>query len=115
MRIKGIVAVSINVLVLGALTAHSYWNSRAMALPKAVELPSDRTSAEQSIRFLEQRVEQDHEDFIADNKLTGYYLQRVRETGDLTYLNLAARTSHASLATMPAEKNSAGLAGLAQV
>ncbi len=113
MRIKGIMAVSI--ILLGVFTAHAYRNSRAMALLKAVELPSDRASAEQSIRFLEQRVQRDHEDFIAHNKLTGYYLQRVRETGDLTYLNLAARTSHASLATMPAEKNSAGLAGLAQV
>jgi tetratricopeptide (TPR) repeat protein len=122
MRIRGILAVSMIALVLAAFTLHAYRNPRAYwsfatsrAFPMAVELPSDRVAAEQSIRFLENRVQRDPEDFIAHNKLTSYYLQRVRETGDLTYLNLASRASRASLSTMPAEKNSAGLAGLAQV
>jgi tetratricopeptide (TPR) repeat protein len=122
MRIKAIAAISIMALGLAALTLNAYRISRAssffptsMALPAAVELPSERATTEQSIRFLEKRVQRDPEDFIAHNKLIGYYLQRVRETGDLTYLNLASRASRASLSTMPAEKNSAGLAGLAQV
>jgi len=115
MKIKGIIVVSVIALVLSVLTLYAYRNPRASALPRAVELPSDRTAAEQSIRFLEKRVQRDPEDFIAHNKLTGYYLQRVRETGDLTYLNLASRASRASLSTIPAEKNSAGLAALAQV
>jgi len=115
MRIKGIGAVSVVALLLVVVTSCAYRNPRAGALPKAIELPSDRIAAEQSIRFLEKRVQRDPDDFIAHNKLAGYYLRRVRETGDLTYLNLAARTSRVSLSTMPAEKNSAGLAELAQV
>jgi tetratricopeptide (TPR) repeat protein len=84
-------------------------------LPPAVLLPSDAPVIAQSIRFLESRIKRDPDDFIAGNKLAGYYLQRVRETGDLTYLTLAAQRAKASLATMPAERNTAGLMALAQV
>ena len=84
-------------------------------LPAAVLLPSDAAVVEQSIRFLEKRIARDPDDFIASNKLAGYYLQRVRETGDLTYLTLAAQRAKASLATIPPERNSAGLMALAQV
>src|SRR5712692_1545913 len=84
-------------------------------LPPAVLLPSDATVVEGSIRFLENRVKHDPADFIAYNKLAGLYLQRVRETGDLTYLNLASRAAHASLATLPPEQNTGGLTALAQV
>src|SRR5437762_710545 len=85
------------------------------ARPAAQLLPSDAEVEEQTIRFLEERVKRDPEDFIAYNKLAGQYLQRVRETGDLTYLNLAAKAAHASLATLPAEQNTGGLTALAQV
>lgn len=122
MKIKGIVAVSMVALGLAMLTMNKYRNPPASSLsltsrtlPLAVELPSEQVAAEQAIRFLEERIQRDPEDFIAHNKLASYYLQRVRETGDLTYLNLASRTSRASLSTMPVEKNSAGLAALAQV
>jgi len=84
-------------------------------LPPALLLPSDAEVDEQTIRFLEARIKQDPEDFIAQNKLVERYLQRVRETGDVTYLNLAAKAAHASLATLPPEQNSGGLAALAQV
>jgi tetratricopeptide (TPR) repeat protein len=67
------------------------------------------------IRELEARVRANPDDFIAHNKLTGYYLQRVRETGDLAYLSLADRSARASLATLPAEQNHGGLAAMAQV
>src|SRR5262245_33234804 len=51
---------------------------------------SDQLAVEkETIRFLEDRVKKDPEDFIAYNKLAQQYLQRLRETGDLTYLNLA--------------------------
>jgi len=70
---------------------------------------------EGTIRFLEARVKRDPEDFIAHNKLAGQYLQRVRETGDVTYLNLAKRAAHVSLATLPPEQNTGGLTALAQV
>jgi tetratricopeptide (TPR) repeat protein len=84
-------------------------------LPAAVLLPSDASVVEQSIRFLESRIKRDPDDFIASNKLAGYYLQRVRETGDLTYLTLAAQRAKASLAAIPSERNTAGLMALAQV
>ena len=83
--------------------------------PAAQLLPSDAAVAAQTIRFLEDRVERDPEDFIAHNKLATQYLQRVRETGDVTYLNLAAKAAHASLATLPPEQNTGGLTVLAQV
>ena len=69
----------------------------------------------ETIRFLEDRIKKDPEDFIACNKLAQQYLQRLRETGDLTYLNLATKAAHASLATLPPEKNIGGLAASAQV
>jgi len=84
-------------------------------LPPAVLLPSDESVIEQSIRFLESRIKRDPDDFIAGNKLAGYFLQRVRETGDLAYLTLAAQRAKASLATMPPERNTAGLMALTQV
>ncbi len=122
MRIKGIVAVSMVAMVLAVLTLNANRNPRGSSLPltsttlpPAVELPSNQAAAEQAIRFLEKRIQGDPEDFIAQNKLASYYLRRVRETGDLTYLNLASHASRASLSTMPVEKNSAGLAALAQV
>jgi tetratricopeptide (TPR) repeat protein len=83
--------------------------------PAAQSLPSDADFAAQTIRFLEDRVKRDPEDFIAHNKLAAQYLQRVRETGDVTYLNLAAKAAHASLATLPPEQNTGGLTAMAQV
>src|SRR5262249_20241604 len=84
-------------------------------LPPARLLPSDRPEAEQSIRYLERRAKDDPDDFIARNKLATYYLQLVRETGDLAYLDLASRAARSSLATLPAEQNTGGLAAITQV
>lgn len=83
-------------------------------LPAATALPSGAESTATAIRFLEERVSRDYDDFIAYNKLAGYYLQRQRETGSLTYLDLALRAAKASLTAMPAEMNKGGLAMLAQ-
>ncbi len=66
------------------------------------------------ILSLEERVKHDPEDFIAFNKLAGYYLQRLRETGDLKYLELTTRAAHASLRILPAENNVGALSALAQ-
>jgi tetratricopeptide (TPR) repeat protein len=60
-------------------------------------------------------VRKDPDDFIAQNKLAGYYLQRLRETGNTDYLALGRRTATASLLAMPAEQNTGGLTLLAQV
>src|SRR5947208_16205147 len=70
---------------------------------------------EAAIRYLERRVKDDPENFVAYNKLAGYYLQRMRENGSITYLDLAGRAARASLAALPAEGNPGGLAMLAEV
>jgi len=84
-------------------------------LPPARFLPSDRPEAEQTIRYLEQRAKDDPDDFIARNKLATYYLEFVRESGDLTYLNLAYRAATSSLNTLSPEHNVGGLVVLTQV
>jgi tetratricopeptide (TPR) repeat protein len=76
---------------------------------------SDTAAVEGAIRFLEHRVKADPEDHIAYNKLGGYYLQRLRETGSLTYLELASKAANASLSVLPPEHNTDGLTILAQV
>ena len=95
-------------------TASSTTTSSEPRIPVAELLTSDADVEQQTIRFLEDRVRRDPEDFIAHNKLAGQYLQRVRETGDVTYLDLAAKAAHASLVTLPAEQNTGGLTALAQ-
>lgn len=84
-------------------------------LPPASTLPADDDAIEGSIRFLEDRVKGDPDDFIAYNKLAGYYLKQLRHTGEPNYIELALRAAQASLAAIPAEQNLGGLAALAQV
>jgi tetratricopeptide (TPR) repeat protein len=98
----------------GVLSSSSTSPPPAPPLPVATALPADAEGTEKAIRFLEERVSHDHDDFIAYNKLAGYYLQRQRETGALNYIELALRAANASLAAMPAELNKSGLATLAQ-
>ena len=76
-----------------------------------VERPAE---ANPTVRFLEDRVKQDPDDFVAHNKLASAYLQRLRETGDIAYLDLAMRAAKTSLSVLPAERNKTGLAVLAQ-
>ncbi len=83
-------------------------------LPPAAAIPSETDAVEGTIRFLEERIKSDPDDFIAYNKLCGYYLRAVQETGDMKYLELASRASAASLKAMPAEVNPGGLASLIQ-
>jgi tetratricopeptide (TPR) repeat protein len=125
MKIKAIrlaEIASLLVLAIGLLgcrggrgTAELPTTEPAAPPPAAELLPSEGEVEAQTIRFLEDRVKRDPEDFIAHNKLAGQYLQRVRETGDVSYLNLAAKAAHASLATLPPEQNTGGLTALAQV
>ena len=97
-----------------------YWarpattTTAAPAPAPAAPLPSDEELTAGTIRFLEERVRQDPLDFIAYNKLCGYYLQRQRETGDVQYLELARRAADASLKAIPAGQNPGGLAALAR-
>jgi tetratricopeptide (TPR) repeat protein len=83
-------------------------------LPAAAALPSDLAASQSAIRFLEARVKADPDDMVAQNKLGGYYLEALRATGQLTYLDLARRAAQASLKTLPVEMNSGGMVLLAQ-
>src|SRR5712691_4046490 len=120
MRIKLIIEVaSLFILALATVGCQSgsatSTTKPPAPVPAAELLPADAAAEQETIRFLEDRVRQDPDDFIAHNRLAGIYLQRVRETGDVSYLNLAAKAAHASLATLPPEQNSGGLTALAQV
>ncbi len=120
MRIKLIIEVaSLFILALAAVGCQSgsatSTTKPPAPVPAAELLPVDAAAEQETIRFLEDRIKRDPEDFIAHNKLAAQYLQRVRETGDVTYLDLAAKAAHASLATLPPEQNSGGLTALAQV
>jgi len=88
--------------------------SEGMSVPPAAPLASDDKPTEQAIRFLEERVKSDPEDFSASSKLAGLYLQRLRETGDVAYLDLTFRAARASLDSVPDVRNAGGLAALAQ-
>lgn len=83
--------------------------------PETAAAPVKDPEVNDTIRFLENRIRQDPGDFIAHNKLAEQYLQRLRETGDLVFLELAARAVRASLGVLPAEQNKGALALLAQV
>ncbi len=85
--------------------------AKASSVPVVTLAPD---ASEGAIRFLEDRVKKDPDDFIAYNKLQGYYLLRLRETGNVTWLDLATRAAQASLKAMPLEQNPGGLAGLVQ-
>ena len=109
----GLFVFSVAATYLAVWAAVSFLGNRSV--PPATALPSDEAVNRQTILFLEERTKADPEDFIAQNKLAGYYLQQVRETGDLTYLKLAAHASQASVATLQPEHNLDGLAELTQV
>jgi len=119
---KLIFLIIIGIIILAQSACGGSWSSPpppssslpSVAPPAAAPLASDEAASEMSIRFLEDRVRRDRDDFIAYNKLAGYYLQRMRETGDLKYLELASRAAHSSLEAIPAEDNPGGLAALAQ-
>ena len=66
------------------------------ALPPATLLRSDDRTVRDAVGWLENRVRKDPEDFVAYNKLASAYLQRLRETGDATFLTQASRAASAS-------------------
>jgi len=66
-----------------------------------------------SIRFLEARVADDALDTVAQNRLSAACIAQMRETGDLAFLERAARAARASLASVSAAQNPGGVAALA--
>src|SRR5438552_14482085 len=69
-----------------------------LSVPPAVLLPSAAATDAQTLHFLQDRIKADPDDFIAQNKLAAWHLQRVRETGDLASLEIAMKAALASLA-----------------
>jgi tetratricopeptide (TPR) repeat protein len=90
-------------------------NADSLVVPAAVEIPSTEESDRTAVRYLEDKVKANPDDFIAYNKLTGYYLQYLRETGNVEYLDLALRAAQASIKIIPLDRNKGALYGLAQV
>lgn len=113
-RLVRALGVLLAALALSACGAGS--PATAPSTPPAALLASNYDSSESAIRFLEDRVKRDPDDIIAYNKLAGYYLQRLRDTGSLNYLDLASRAAHASLNAISADiGNTGGLTALAHV
>ena len=112
--------VAFGIMILGSNACGGWWSPPAMRTPliapDAAPLASSTAAAsgEGTIRFLEDRVRRDPEDFGTHNKLAALYLQRQRETGDTSYLALALRAAQASLQIVPSEMNTGALAALAQ-
>lgn len=98
----------------GASSGSSSPSSKAIPIPAASPISAEAAASEGAIRFLEDRVKKDPEDFIALNKLAEYYQLKLRETGNLQWLALAKRTAQASLKAIPAEQNSGALGLLLQ-
>lgn len=65
------------------------------------------------VLFLERRVRNDPGDAGAYSKLSGLYLQQLRETGSLESLQLALHAAQTSLDIVPPARNTSGLRSLA--
>jgi len=77
--------------------------------------PADPTAAtSEAIRFWEERVRRDPADFIGYNKLADAYIQRARQTGDVSDYSRAEAALKASLQSLPND-NYAAVARLASV
>lgn len=106
-------------LICAIANACSENNSMMTASP-TISAPAETTfeksdsPLQQSIKMFEERVRRDPEDFSANNNLASLYLQHLRETGDIAYLNLAFRAARTSLDSVPEVRNVGGLAALAQ-
>ena len=91
---------------------------QALGLPQNSSEPAATTADDSTtalMRFLEARVQKDPEGAGNTARLAGVYLQRLRETGSIDYLDLASRAARASLASVPPIRNITGLLALARV
>ena len=112
-KLKSKFALLITIICILMSACDSTENRVTASVPPAAPIVSDESSNEREIRFYENKVKNDAEDFSANNKLAGLYLQKLRETGDVTLLNLAFRAARTSLDSVPDVRNSGGLAALA--
>src|SRR5262245_17612216 len=74
---------------------------------------ADADSGTATIRFLEQRLENDPLDSVSHTRLSTVCINRMRETGDLSWLDRALQSARASLAAVPAAQNPGGVVALA--
>lgn len=91
-------------IILAAFLAIIAGSSFAAEMKSAPANEADRVR-----RFLEDRVQRDPDDILAQNRLADIYLQRLRETGDYDWLRRAGEAARRSLASVPAEQNAGGL------
>jgi Flp pilus assembly protein TadD len=108
-------------ILIFALLLTSACGTQSVATDSAIQtvlpaapIASDDAMNEGAIRFLENKLKSDPEDFSANNKLAGLYLQKLRETGNASYLDLTFRAARASLASVSEVRNAGGHAALAQ-
>ncbi len=87
--------------------------SNTVVVAPAAPIVSDDKYNDGAMRFLEAKLADDPEDFSANNKIAGLFLQKLRETGDIQYLDLATRAAHRSLDSVPDVRNPGGVAALA--
>src|SRR5215813_8988789 len=80
-----------------------------LSIPPAVLLPSTEGTDQQTLRFLQNKIKEDPDDFIAQNKLAAWHLQRLREARAAFMAISSDARSPVSLATLPAEQNTGGL------
>lgn len=93
-------------LLVWSVTLAGSFAATTEPAPNASSPPLNR---ERELRFLEDRVEQDPDDIIAQNRLAELYLQRMRETGGYEWLRRASEAARRSLASVRAEQNATGL------
>jgi tetratricopeptide (TPR) repeat protein len=71
------------------------------------------TATNATLKFLEQRVAADPLDNVAQARLAFEYVNVMRTSGDLTYLQRAEQAARASLQSVPAARNPDGVSALA--
>jgi tetratricopeptide (TPR) repeat protein len=117
-RLARTIAIAALCLMGVCLTAVSHSALTAepeTGLPRPALLPGNPEAEQATLDWLERRVQRDPEDIMALNMLGNRYLQRMRETGNATYVQLAAKAARSSLASVAAEHNSGALNLLTQV
>ena len=99
---------------LGGLLLHRHHHAGSSSATAATAAVDEAAARNTRIAFFESRAKADPLDFVSRNLLASEYLQRGRETGDVTDYNLAEQAATSSLAILPGD-NLAGIVLLASV
>lgn len=114
LRLKFSILIFVALILCASCTGNHETIISDALKPNTAEQPPKK-AANETIRFLEERIKRDPEDYIAHNKLASEYLQQLRETGDTDYLDMALRAAKTSLEILPPHQNKEALAILALV